>query len=183
MSYEKSKSKDGTGSIPTRRTLLISFHQGILWGKKKNNFEEMATEFHTPDYAAALHAQYATVQEQLMRARTASRHLDLAVKPCRHFINMYQPLLTRTSLPSSCTFPLFCTPSPYNPSFCFFTRGNTPMSTIPAVTMTAHSCIFSVPLLKSVCVAAATVARLSTSSTYPLIRWYFHTAFALSTPP
>lgn len=153
--------------------------------KKQNNFEEIAADFHTPDYVAALHAQYPKIQEQLMPFRTASKHLDRTryrqAMPLLHQFVPISPHAIFTSI--FLHIPPFCTPSSYNPNFCFFTLGNTPMSTIPAVTMTAHSCIFSVPLLKSVCVAAATVVRLSTSSTYPLIRWYFHSAFALSTPP
>jgi len=98
---------------------------------------------------------------------------DALIMPFSHAVNFLPSLHQFVPISPHATFisPLSASaPSPYNPNFCFFTLGNTPMSTIPAVTMTAHNCILSVPLLKSVCVAAATVVKLSTSSTYPLIR-------------
>ena len=55
------------------------------------------------------------------------------------------------------------------PSFCFLILGITPMSTRAAEMSTAQSLISRVVLLKSVCVAAATVARRKTKTTYPLI--------------
>lgn len=77
--------------------------------------------------------------------------------------------------------PTYC-PAKY-PNLASLTLGSTPASVINAATITAQSCIPSTFLLKSVCVAAATVASKSKKMTYPLTRCHLYSFLALSSPP
>jgi hypothetical protein len=62
-------------------------------------------------------------------------------------------------------------------------RGTMPISKIRAPTKTAQSWICSTFLLKSVCVARATVASIASRITYPPTRWYLYSFLALASPP
>lgn len=72
---------------------------------------------------------------------------------------------------------------PYNPNFALFTLGTTPTNVTTPATTTAHKFISNTLTAKSVLVAAATVANMSTSNTYPLARCHLYVLLAFSRLP